>query len=75
MVACPEAAAAPDCQCHHSYCTPAPHPTLAAWIARQQAAGVVPRSPLTNQPLGDLSLRPNHTLRSLIAGLRAARQL
>ena len=48
---------------------------IPAWIERQQAAGQVPRSPLTNQPLGDLSLRPNHALASLITGLRAGGQL
>lgn len=49
---------------------PATHP--AAWIKAQQVQGLVACSPLTQQPLGDLSLRPNQLARALADGLRAA---
>ena len=54
---------------------PAPHlptPLAAAWIKAQQAQGQQPCSPVTQKPLGDLSLRPNQLARALAEGLRAA---
>lgn len=46
----------------------------AAWIRRQDAAGVQPCSPLTNLPLSHLILRPNPAARSAAARRRASRQ-
>ncbi len=55
------------CSNPHAACTP-----IAAWIARQKAAGQAPCSPLTNQPLEHLMLTPVWALRSLVAGAQAA---
>ena len=49
-----------------------PCPAAAAWIARQQAEGRAPCSPLTGLPLAHLFLAPNRALRTLSAGLQAA---
>ncbi|PSC71100.1 putative DNA-3-methyladenine glycosylase 2 [Micractinium conductrix] len=45
---------------------------IQAWIARQQAAGQVPCSPLTNLPLAHTRLAPNRVVGRLIAGLTQA---
>ncbi|PRW44256.1 U-box domain-containing 17-like [Chlorella sorokiniana] len=45
---------------------------IAAWIARQQAAGQAPCSPTTGLPLSHLVLNENRLARSMIAGLQAA---
>ena len=50
---------------------PCPH-LLAAWIARQRAAGQAPTSPATNLPLAHTRLTENRIARALIASLRAA---
>lgn len=47
-------------------------PSPAAWIARQQAAGQAPCSPLTNLPLAHTRLAPNRVVGRLIAGLTQA---
>jgi hypothetical protein len=51
---------------------PSPRLLFADWIQRPRQAGQVPCSPLTNEPLADLTLRPNHMACSLIATMRAA---
>jgi hypothetical protein len=45
---------------------------LAGWFARQAAASQAPCYPLTNQPLEDLSLRPNRAVSSMVRGWQAA---
>eukprot|EP00887_Chlorella_sp_A99_P002411 scaffold10.g2411.t1 len=45
---------------------------IEAWIARQQAEGLAPTSPMTAQPLEHLQLTPNHALRILAASAVAA---
>lgn len=47
-------------------------PSYAGWIARQQADGQAPCSPLTGAPLPHLMLTPNHALRKLVAGFAAS---
>ena len=47
-------------------------PPAADWIQRPRPAGQAPCSPLTNEPLQDLTLRPNRLARSLIDSMRAA---
>ena len=51
---------------------PSPRLLFADWIQRPRQAGQVPCSPLTNEPLADLTLRPNRMACSLIATMRAA---
>ncbi|PSC67696.1 sel1 domain repeat-containing [Micractinium conductrix] len=47
---------------------------IEAWFAKERAAGRKPRSPLTDEPLGSTTLRPNHLVRSLAATVeRSAR--
>lgn len=42
-------------------------PPPAGWIAREQALGRAPTSPMTGQPLQHLQLSPNHALRGILA--------
>jgi hypothetical protein len=49
-----------------------PSALVAAWIARQKAAGQAVCSPLTNQPLEHMMLTPVRALRVMVADLLAA---